>query len=343
METTNTKILILRLSSIGDILLSTAFIRQTRIKFPSAKIDFVIKKEFFDLIRYNPHINYIYKFDSKSGLKELLRLREKINNQNYDYIFDIHNNFRTKILTSRIKSAKKWKIKKNKFIRALLVYTKINLYKNIKQTPFKYLDVGKTAGIKDDFQGLEIFWKDYIERKVNNILYNKNIRYGYLIIVPGAGFYTKRWPVEHFKKLIKKITNRRREKIVIVGGKSEINDFNGLEISRQVVNLTGNLNLLEAAALITKAKAVVSNDSGLMHIAAAVKTPVLAIFGSSVKELGFFPFRSEYIMLENNNIKCRPCSHIGRNRCPLGHFKCMKEIDVDVVYNNLLKILKNSV
>jgi heptosyltransferase-2 len=343
MKTTKTKILILRLSSIGDILLSTAFIRQTRIKFPSAKIDFVIKNEFFDLIRYNPHINYIYQYDSKSGLRGLLRLRKKINNQNYDYIFDIHNNFRTKIITSRIKSAKKWKIKKNKLIRALLVYTKINLYKNIKPIPFKYLDAGKAARIKDDFQGLEIFWKDYIENIVDTILYKKNIRYGYLIIAPGAGFYTKRWPVEYFKKLIEKITDRRKEKIIIVGGKSEINDFNELEISRRVVNLTGKLNLLEAAALINKAKAVVSNDSGLMHIAAAVKTPVLAIFGSSVKELGFFPFRSECIALENNNIKCRPCSHIGRSRCPLGHFKCMKEIDVDVVYNNLLKILKDSV
>ena len=184
----NIKILILRLSSIGDILLSTAFIRQARIQFPNAKIDFLIKDEFFDLIKYNPHLNYIYKFKSNSGLKGLIQLRKEIAKQNYTYIFDLHNNLRTNILTARIQHREKWKIKKNKLTRALLVYAKINLYKNIIPIPKRYLKVGEEAGITDDFQGLEIFWKDYVEKETNKILFNYNIKNGLIIIAPGSGF-----------------------------------------------------------------------------------------------------------------------------------------------------------
>ncbi|MGD9898300.1 MAG: glycosyltransferase family 9 protein [Calditrichaceae bacterium] len=339
MDDNSPKILIIRLSSIGDVLLTTPFIRQTRIKFPTARIDFAVKKEFEDLIRYNPHINDVYTFDKYNKNKELKSLQKQFKAVDYNYIFDLHNNFRSKFLLKAGTNAQKAHIRKDKLKRALLVYTKINLYSEVKPIPLRYLDVGKIAEIENDFQGLEIFWKNEIEEKVDRILKEKGVAGDSVVIAPGAGFFTKQWPMEYFKELTGLFVEKRDENIIILGGKNEIGRFDSLEISEKVINLTGKLSLLESAAVLSRSRAVVSNDSGLMHMASAVKTPVVAIFGSTVKELGFFPYRSNSIIIENRNLKCRPCSHIGRKKCPRGHFKCMRDIKPELVFKNVQSVL----
>ncbi|MGD9487504.1 MAG: glycosyltransferase family 9 protein [Calditrichaceae bacterium] len=339
MSDNSPKILIIRLSSIGDVLLTTPFIRQARIKFPTAQIDFVVKKEFADLIKHNPHINHVHIFDKHNKNKGLKHLLQQIKAVNYNYIFDLHNNFRSKYLLKAGSNAAQSHIKKDKLKRALLVYAKINLYSEIKPIPLRYLDVGKLAGIENDFQGLEIFWKNAVEEKIDRILKERGVKSDYIVFAPGAGFFTKQWPIEYFKDLTRLFLEKREENIIILGGKNEIGKFDSLEISGKVINLTGKLSLLESAAVLSRARAVVSNDSGLMHMASAVKTPVVAIFGSTVKELGFFPYRSNSIIIENRDLKCRPCSHIGRKKCPRGHFKCMLEIEPDLVFKNAEAIL----
>ncbi len=328
------KILIIRLSSIGDILLATPFLRQTRIKFPDAVIDFVIKERFIDLVQYNPHVNRIFSVNEKEGLHGLLELRKLLIANNYDYVFDLHNNFRSRILTYGMR-AHISRIHKDKIKRALLVYTKINLYKQVTPIPLRYLKVGEKAGIKDDFNGLEIFWKNHIEEGLSLVVDTKLLRKPFVVVAPGAGFKTKQWPVEYFRELIETIEKKHGLPIVILGSKEEEERFRLLEISDAVHNLAGKLTLLESAIILSKAQAVISNDSGLMHMATAVKVPVLAIFGSTVKEFGFFPFRAQSNVIENKKLWCRPCSHIGRNHCPLIHFKCMKDLKPMMVYDQL--------
>lgn len=334
-----TKILILRLSSIGDILLSTPFIRQVREAFPKSEIDYVIKKEFYELIQFNPHLDNIYKYDTKTGKDGLKKLAIELNTNNFKYIFDLHNNFRTKYIVTQLHYDFLGKIKKDKIKRALLVYIKINSYKTTKTIPDRYLNTGRAKGITDDKQGLELFWKDHVSRKISKVQYDHKIKNGYIVFGPGAGHFTKRWPMDYFGELLKIISEQRKEKVLLLGSREEYQEFEYLAKHAYVLNFAGKLNLLESAALINGAKVVVSNDSGLMHMATAVKTPVVALFGSTVRELGFFPFRSENVVLENNSLFCRPCSHLGRKRCPLGHFKCMKNTTAQDVFNAMSQYL----
>jgi len=336
------RILILRLSSIGDILLCTPLIRQFRTTYPDAQIDFIIKKEFSDLLRYNPHLNTLYEVDKKDGRRGLKELRQIIKANDYHYILDLHNNFRTNYLHSFLSGTSKKKIKKDYLKRQLLVSFKINIYDEIITIPQRYFQVARELKIQDDQQGLEMHWQaGKIDRADELIAFFK--QKSYFVLACGAGFFSKQWPLEYFQELIQKLLSRHHESIVILGSKLEAERFQSLVVSDRVRNLAGELTLLEAAAVIAEARAVVSNDSGLMHMATAVKTPVLAIFGSTVEELGFFPFRSEHLVLQNVDLNCRPCSHIGKNHCPKKHFKCMRELTPDMAYNNLLKLTGNPI
>jgi len=336
------KILILRLSSIGDILLSTPFIRQTRRAFPGAHISFIVKKEFADLIRYNPHIDKIHEFDSSSNFKNLHKLNTRVKKENFDFVFDLHNNLRTRQILRSIKKISLHKINKSKIKRAILVYFKINLYKNIKPVAERYLDVGGKSGITDDGLGLELFWNSQIAERADEILLSKKINKKFICIAPAAAHFTKMWPLDYSIKLTESILEKTDYNVVVLGGPAEKSMLNCFPQQERVINLTGDLTLLESAAVLARSAGLVSNDSGLMHMASAVNVPIVALFGSTVKELGFFPYRSQSTVIENNSLWCRPCSHFGRSNCPLGHFKCMRDITVnqvfDIVSQKLIKL-----
>lgn len=333
------KILIIRFSSIGDILLTSPFIRQVRNKYPQAQIDYVVKSKFSELIRYNPHLNNIYEFGDPPA-DPLSILVKRINLEKYSFIFDLHNNIRSNIVRHRIRANKKYHIRKNKFEQKLLIWFKKNRYGKITPIPERYLAVGKACGIEDDKKGLEFFWPKQTEQKVREKLNQAGLDLEKPIIglVPGAGFFTKRWPLEYFAELSNRIY--KSYQIVVLGGKNETGLGEVLASNQKIHNFAGKLSLLETGIAISLMNLVISNDSGLMHMATAVNTPVVALFGSSVKELGFFPYRGKSLVLENQDLNCRPCSHIGREDCPQDHFKCMREISPGRVYDSVMEILR---
>jgi heptosyltransferase-2 len=339
MVNTPHKILVIRLSSIGDILLSTPFIRQLRIKFKSSQIDFVVREEFKDLLKNNPHIDklYILQLSETDGLKNLKGRLHKIT---YDTIFDLHNNIRSNYLR-RIGARRVFSINKSKFKQSLLVYLKKNYYGKTIPIPQRYLNVAKAYDVKDDNKGLELYWDEDTVitsgKKINETGLQEMGQY--LCLAPGAGFFTKRWPVEKFLHLIELVKKKLNLPVVILGGDGDQETGKYLERQNSVYNLTGKLSLLETAYILKKGMALVSNDTGLMHMATAVKTPVLAIFGSTVREFGFFPFRSQSFVIENNELNCRPCTHIGRKKCPKSHFKCMVDISTEQVFETLKSFL----
>jgi heptosyltransferase-2 len=300
-----------------------------RKTFPGARITFIVKKEFASLLKFNPHIDELIEFDSAKKLKGLLELNQKLRHESFDFVFDLHNNLRTNRLTQNLKG-KIARIKKDKIKRAILVYFKINLYNGIKTIPERYLDVGSVANIKDDEEGLEL----YLEETSKNITGQFGLTAGkYICFAPGAAHVTKTWPLENVSQLIKKITEQLQYKAAILGSLNEKEKFRSLPENENVVHLAGKLSLLESAAIIKSSAGIITNDSGLMHMAAALRKPIVAIFGSTVRELGFFPFRADSVIIENQNLWCRPCSHIGRSKCPLKHFKCMREISADRVFS----------
>jgi len=322
------RVLIIRLSSLGDVLLTTPVIQALKKKYPDCKIDYLVRNQYSDVLRYNPNLNKIYEFNPLN-VKELLN---ELKQNNYDFILDLQNNFRSRKITFNLK-AKVYRFKKLSLRKFLLVNFKINLMRNSKSIVERYAE--SFPEIQLDNYGLEIFIPKELENKIHD--FNKDSIIGFC---PGSKHYTKRWLPEYFIELGKKLSNDGFT-ILIFGGKDDETICS--EISTQIpnsINLQNNNEILLTAAYMKKCKLIVTNDSGLMHTASAVKTPVLVIFGSSVKEFGFLPYKTKNMILENENLRCRPCSHIGKGECPKSHFKCMKDLTPVFVYNHLINFMK---
>ncbi len=315
-------ILVIRFSSLGDVLLTSPFIRALKKKYPNAEIDFLVKRQFSDAVKLNKYLNRVYIYGDEPD--------EFIKNK-YDVVIDLQNNVRSKRVVRKFKAAK-FKFRKPNLKKYLLVKFKINLFDEIHSIPQRY----STAfpGLKLDENGLDLFLPDEIKPSLRR---GKN----YIGFCPGSKHYTKQWPKEYFIHLGNMLAEEDYT-ILLFGGKDDENLCAEIESEiPKAVNLCNNNNLFQTSADMKLCKAVICNDSGLMHTACASDIPVAAIFGSTVKEFGFFPYNATSLVLENKSLSCRPCSHIGRNRCPLKHFKCMKDITPDFVYVKLHELMKS--
>jgi lipopolysaccharide heptosyltransferase II len=320
------KILIIRLSSLGDVLLTTPLIRSIKTKNPSIQIDFIVKEQFFEAVQNNTNLSEIYKYKNSKSEKQILY--NSILSKKYDLVIDLQNNLRSKEILKPLR-CEVLRFKKNNFKKFLLVHFKINKLKNTSQIPIRYAEA---AGVNElDNEGL-----DFCTEKLPDPELNKNENY--IGLCPGAKHFTKRWPKEYFIELGKKLEPVGYT-IVLFGGTEEIQICNEIESAlSNAINLS-NTSLLQVGADMKMCKAIYTNDSGLMHLASAVNVPVIAFFGSTVKEFGFYPYKAKSIELENKNLSCRPCTHIGRNTCPKIHFKCMKEIKPELAFNSLNKLV----
>lgn len=333
------RFLIIRLSSIGDILLTTPFVRALRKKYPDSLINYLAKSEYVELMQNNPNINKVYEFESKNGFSEILNWRHQIHSNNYDAIFDLHHNFRTLLMTRFIGRRNSGKYNKRYFKRFMLVNFGTNLYKKAIPIADRYLEVGSRYNLENDGEGLDLYFTiDNPLKETFKVESEVN-----LVIAPGAGYQTKRWPSEYFAKLAKLLIKELSANIILVGSKYDIPISKEIksQIGEPVTDATGELTLLETAALIKDSNGVISNDSGLMHIAVSQNKPVLSFFGSTTEDLGFFPYSDRYKVLEVSDLNCRPCSHVGRNKCPKKHFKCMRDITPELALNAMINLLES--
>lgn len=323
-DSTKYKILIIRLSSLGDILLTTPVIRAINKKYPNSQIDYVVKKQYSSSLRYNPLISSLYLYEKE----EAKSIKDQIRKVQYDMVIDLQNNLRSCALTFGLSTEVK-RFKKPTFKKLLLVWTKINLLKEIKPIPLRYAEI---AALQLDDNGLDLFMPENINHK---LAAGKK----YIGICPGAKHFTKRWPEEYFIELGNKL-NSQNFTVVIFGGKEdrELCEAISFRIENSI-NLCNSDDLLQTAMDMKQCQHIICNDSGLMHTAAAVGVPITAIFGSTVSEFGFIPYLSDNTILENNSLSCRPCSHIGRSSCPKKHFKCMQEIKPNMVFDHVKSFL----
>lgn len=333
------KILILRFSSIGDILLATPVLDVLRSKFPGCEIDWIVKSKFGEVLSTNPMINKLMLFKDKKGLK---KIRKEIKSAGYDYIFDLHRNSISSYLTGGLKNV--FGYEKRVFRRFMLVHFKM-AYKDIKPVTRMYFTALEKAGIETSGTWKLRFGlvKDTEVRTVNKYnLHNTN----YVLFVPGASYATKMWPKEYFRELAQKISGNGNlyKKIMIIGkGAVETDTARFLRsgMDEDVIDLTDKLSLQETAAVVKFADIVVTNDNGPMHLAECFGKKILALFGSTTEEFGFFPYSTVFRVMEDKTLKCRPCTHFGRKKCPKGHFKCMNNITPDEVYDNLIEMLND--
>lgn len=321
------KVLIIRLSSLGDILLTTPFIRSLKNQYPKIEIDYIVREEYSDLLKLNPHLNKVFKF--KREEKDNFTTLADINKTKYDLIIDLQNNLRSKKILSD-NNPQILRFSKNTWKKFLLVNFKINKLQNEPQIPVRYANT--IPNFKLDGKGLDLF----THKTSGSKLINKNNLIGFC---PGARHFTKRWLKEYFIELGNKLT-KTGYTIVLFGGR--IDKELCSEISKEIsdsIDASNIDDILQTAADMKLCKAVVCNDSGLMHTASAVGTKVIAIFGSTVKEFGFTPYNCRNLILENNSLTCRPCSHIGRSSCPKKHFDCMKLIKPDFVFEKVISLI----
>jgi lipopolysaccharide heptosyltransferase II len=329
------KTLVIRLSSIGDIVLTSPFLRCFRKKFPDVRLDYVVKKEFAPLLRFNAHISHLYEFDSRGGFEALKSLKKKLRGERYTLIADLHDSVRSRYLRRFLGARYVRKINKRKLARFLLIRFKKNIYSGIVPVSRRYLETVEPFGITDDGEGPELFIPDEILHNVSEKLSTTNpSNRKFIALCPSAKHFTKRWPKEYFTDLGIHLIRQFGVRVLLLGGPEDHaynEDIRRLISVNDTINLAGNLSLLESAAAMDYCELVISNDTGLMHIAAARRKNLIALFGPTVQELGFFPYGESSHVVEHSNMPCRPCSHIGSNVCPEGHFRCMKELHPDMV------------
>jgi lipopolysaccharide heptosyltransferase II len=336
------KTLIIRFSSVGDIVLSSLLVRAFRSRYPNSQLDFVVKEEFADVVRFNPHLSNVITLLRESSFADLRKLRSRIHNTNYDLIIDIHGSLRSRYLCFGARRVVR--INKRKLARFLLVKFKKNLYDNFSGAPsvaLRYLEPVREFGVEDDGRGLEFFFSNDVKSRVEGTVRGSGfeVRQQFIGVCPSAKHTTKMWLKERFAEAASALSKKHNQPIVLFGsGDDEVKRckeieemIHDLNPEPKTLNLSGKLSLAETAAMMDNCSIIITNDTGLMHVAAARKRNVVAIFGSTVKELGFYPFGTNSTVVENKNLDCRPCTYIGLAECPKGHFKCMSDISTEQV------------
>jgi heptosyltransferase-2 len=333
------RILIIRLSSLGDILLSTPLIRALRSRFQNAQIHYLVFREYSDILRFNPHLNKIIQIPRISRLREYKDLGMTLRPYSYDLVLDLHSSLRSTLIRFYSRLSSIIMVNKNYFKRWLLVYLKRNLYAPPYSMVSKYFSVVKHLQVLEDEKGLEIFIDEETRQKVNRLFREQEFHGKVVGIAPRARWETKCWPLDNYAILAKELCFQGFH-VVLLGSESERPACEQIRHAAvpAVWNAAGKMTILESAELLRRCDILVCNDSGPMHLACAVSTPVAAIFGNTCKEFGFYPYhnRSHIFSLD---LECKPCHHIGLKKCPKDHFSCMENIKPGTVLEAVKKIL----
>ena len=312
------KILIIRFSSIGDIVLTTPVIRCIKEQKPDTEIHYLTKAPFKTILEHNPYITRIHTVSNE--VKEVVEILQK---ENFDLVIDLHNNIRS-MQTKRALGKPSSSFKKLNFKKWLLVNFKINRMP-VAHVVDRYLRTVSSLGIKNDNKGLDYFISPEDEIPLSTLpLSHQN---GYIGFVIGAKHFTKKLPIEKIISICKKVD----QPIILLGGKEDQERANQIEkaLGINIYNACGKYNLNQSASLIKQAKRIITHDTGLMHVAAAFKKEIISVWGNTVPVFGFTPYlpSPKSKMVEVEKLSCRPCSKIGYDKCPKGHFKCMMLID----------------
>ena len=325
------KILIIRMSSIGDIVLSTSFLQSVKTKFPDSKIDFLIKSEFADIMRHHPLIDDLITFKKKTGFKGLIALGKSLRDNDYDMVYDIHSVFRTRILSFFLRKRFFKQIKKPRFRRFLLFYG----YQNFFEKSFSHIKMYHPLLEKtDSFPKTELHLSNNEVEETMDYLLNNNIDKNYITIVPGAAWSQKQWSIENYNNLMTRLMKSFNATIVILGATNDIICDQIIKHDR-IVNLKDKTSLRMAMGILKSSQHTIGSDTGLLHISEALDTPVTMILGPTSKETGASVVLPKSKIIENKSLWCRPCSQNGSRPCYRKEQYCMSEIDSEKVFEHV--------
>ena len=310
------KILVVRFSSIGDVVLTTPIVRCLKQQIPNSTIHFITKKNFVSLIDQNPNIDKVIAI--QSSINEVISHLKK---EKYDWVIDLHKNVRTLSLKQKLKVPSRSFPKMN-IEKWMLVKFKLDRMPKIHIVD-RYFETVKHLGVENDFLPCDF----YISSDSNvSILNTFGIETSFLAIAIGAQFSTKRLPLNKLEEIISKINSP----IVLVGGQMDA-DLAATLISsfpdKIIKNACGEFTLQKSASIVKQSKVLLTNDTGLMHIASCFAVPIVSVWGNTVPSLGMYPYFPKspelFSIHEVKNLNCRHCSKIGYKKCPKSHFNCM--------------------
>lgn len=330
------KFLVIRFSSIGDIVLASPVLRCLKKQVITAEVHFLTKTSFKPVTIANPYVDKFFYYDN--DIDAVINLLKE---EQYDYVIDLHNNFRSNKV-KRSLGVKSYTIDKLNFQKLLLTKISIDVMPKRHITK-RSLDTIAHFGVKDDEAGLDYFIPDEDMVRESDIPASHHA--GYIAIVIGASYHTKKLPVHKLIELCTKINHP----IILIGGKEDADV--GAAVAEavhegKVYNACGKFSLNESADLVKRSKLVISHDTGLQYIASALNKQVLAIWGSTSPRLDVEPYYSKAFLasqkespyeniIRQPELRCQPCSKYGNKKCPLGHFKCMEQMDINYIVSRV--------
>ncbi len=333
------KILIIHTAFIGDIILSTPLIKKIKAKYidEGSSITYVTTPAGASVLKNNPDLDEIIAYDKRGthkGFKGLYLLGKRLNYKGFDEVIIPHRYLRSSIL-GRLTGAP-IRIGYDNASGGFLLTKKIP-YDRSKHEVEKLLSFIELDNFTN--KKLSLYPSEIDKKKIDEIWEKNNLEGKKIILVaPGSKWFTKKWPIEYFNELLKKLAKKSEYRIVLIGGQEE--SMLNMYTDKNIINLMGKTSLLDVAELCNRSEIIVTNDSSPIHIASAFeKLHIVAIFGATTKELGFFPWSKNSEVLENNNLDCRPCGLHGGDKCPKGHFKCMLDIKPEIVYEKIQNYL----
>ncbi|HTS87932.1 MAG TPA: lipopolysaccharide heptosyltransferase II [Gemmatimonadales bacterium] len=318
------RILLVRFSSLGDVLLTTPLIRVLRAQHPAATLSAVTKQMWAPLLSANPHLDEVV---SVAPGQSLVPLARALRSARFTHLLDLHGNVRTRVL--RLLVPGPWTgFDARRRARQRLIREHVDTYRDHVPVAERYFEAARGLEVRPDGRAAELFTSPAAEARAHAWL----ARVGFegdsplIALAPGSAHATKRWPIRHWRRLASDLV-RRGVNVALIGGPAdrvvaaEIATSSG----RRAASAAGELDLQASGALLRHARAAVTGDTGPMHLATAVDAPVVALFGPTVEQFGFFPYHARATVLERD-LPCRPCSSKGGPRCPLGHHRCLEDI-----------------
>jgi ADP-heptose:LPS heptosyltransferase len=333
------KILVIRFSSMGDIVLTSPVLRCIKQQIPGAQVHYLTKKTYVDLVRHSPYVDRVFGLegDLQPLIPELLKER-------YDVVIDLHRNLRTRYVKALLRQAFNSHVVCHSF-------HKLNLRKwlltalHIRTLPDvsivdRYMETVRTLGVKNDGRGLELFIPEDACIGKDDLPLSHSL--GFAALVIGGQHATKKMPVAKWQEVCRQIPFP----VVLLGGPEDAAEAEQIRSVDpvKVYSACGKFSVLESADIVRRSRLVISHDTGLMHVAAAFKKPIISLWGNTVPEFGMFPYYGfnnlksrvapESVMLEVKGLGCRPCSKIGYAQCPKKHFRCMNEQSVPAILSH---------
>ncbi|MDZ4711183.1 MAG: glycosyltransferase family 9 protein [bacterium] len=340
------KILIIQTAFLGDVILTLPLVQVLNQKFPKSKIDFLCIPQTSGLLKNNPFINETIVYDKRnSGNRSLDELIKTLKSNEYDVIISPHRSFRSSMISYFSKARNTISFNTSSF--SFLYRHRVSYFGSSHEIQRNLKLLEPLGIIEDSIIQPELFPGTEEETKVNEFFLENKIdqKEKIIAVAPGSVWFTKRFPEEKFVKLCD-LLSENEFRIILIGGKDDEKYCSFIKkksINRNIINAAGNFSILESAEIIKRSALLVSNDSAPLHIADAVGTPVIAVFGATIPQFGFYPYGKKDVIIETNGLKCRPCSIHGGNKCPIGTFVCMKNIEEERIAVSIKKILSEKI